>query len=100
VRGKPSRPVRLVDKGNLATVGRAHAVAETRGSRSAACSPWLIWLTVHVFYLIGPRTDPRLTRWAFSFVTRGRGARLITGDAATTAQELPLDVDGSARRDF
>jgi NADH dehydrogenase len=45
---------------------------------------WLIWLSVHIFYLIGLQNRLLvLTRWAFSFVTRGRGARLITGDPET-----------------
>jgi len=83
-RGKPSQPFRFVDKGNLATIGRAHAVAEIKGIQTSGILAWLIWLSVHIFYLIGLQNRLLvLTRWAFSFVTRGRGARLITGDPET-----------------
>ena len=88
-RGKPSQPFRFVDKGNLATIGRAHAVAEIKGIQTSGMLAWLIWLSVHIFYLIGLQNRLLvLTRWAFSFVTRGRGARLITGESATTAEEV------------
>ena len=83
-RGKPSQPFHFVDKGNLATIGRAHAVAEIKGIQTSGILAWLIWLSVHIFYLIGLQNRLLvLTRWAFSFVTRGRGARLITGDPET-----------------
>jgi NADH dehydrogenase len=78
--GKASQPFRFVDKGNLATIGRAHAVAEIKGVKTSGLLAWLIWLGVHIFYLIGLQNRLLvLTRWGFSFVTRGRGARLITG---------------------
>jgi NADH:ubiquinone reductase (H+-translocating) len=83
-RGKPSQPFHFVDKGNLATIGRAHAVAEIKGIQTSGMLAWLIWLSVHIFYLIGLQNRLLvLTRWAFSFVTRGRGARLITGNPET-----------------
>ena len=86
--GKPSHPFRFVDKGNLATIGRAHAVAEIKGIQTSGLLAWLIWLGVHIFYLIGLQNRMLvLTRWAFSFLTRGRGARLITGGSAPTAPE-------------
>jgi NADH dehydrogenase len=84
--GKPSQPFRFVDKGNLATIGRAHAVAEIKGIQVSGLLAWLIWVSVHIFYLIGLQNRLLvLTRWAFSFVTRGRGARLITGSAEGAA---------------
>jgi len=83
-RGKPSQPFHFVDKGNLATIGRARAVAEIKGIQTSGMLAWLIWLSVHIFYLIGLQNRLLvLTRWAFSFVTRGRGARLITGNPKT-----------------
>jgi NADH dehydrogenase len=86
-RGERSRPFRFVDKGNLATIGRAHAVAEIKGIQISGVPAWLIWLSVHIFYLIGLQNRLLvLTRWAFSFVTRGRGARLITGEPARTTE--------------
>jgi NADH dehydrogenase len=90
-RGKPSQPFHFVDKGNLATIGRAHAVAEIKGIQISGILAWLIWLSVHIFYLIGLQNRLLvLTRWAFSFVTRGRGARLITGASSGTPRRSDM----------
>ena len=78
--GKPVKPFRYIDKGNLATIGRARAVAEIKGLHFGGPFAWLLWLGIHIFYLIGFQNRILvLTRWAFSFMTRGRGARLIDG---------------------
>jgi NADH dehydrogenase len=85
--GKAVKPFRYVDKGNLATIGRGRAVAEIKGLHFGGPLAWLLWLGIHIFYLIGFQNRILvLTRWAFSFITRGRGARLITGDAATATR--------------
>ena len=69
------------DKGNLATIGRAKAVADLFGLRFHGFIAWWLWLAVHLFYLIGFQNRVLvMVRWSWSFVTRGRGARLITGD--------------------
>ncbi|HWH13836.1 MAG TPA: NAD(P)/FAD-dependent oxidoreductase, partial [Miltoncostaeaceae bacterium] len=76
-------PFRYVDKGNLATIGRLRAVGELKGVRLRGLVAWLAWLTVHLFYLTGLQNRVLvLIRWTVSFLTRGRGARLITGDEA------------------
>ncbi len=81
--GRESRPFRYRDKGNLATIGRAAAVADLKGIRLSGFAAWVIWLVVHLWYLIGFQNRILvLVRWAFSFATRGRGARLITGEGA------------------
>ena len=91
---KPSPPFKFVDKGNLATIGRAHAVAEMKGIQTSGMLAWLIWLSVHIFYLIGLQNRLLvLTRWAFSFVTRGRGARLISGEPGRHEGRLTLNED-------
>jgi NADH dehydrogenase len=42
---------------------------------------WWLWLALHLFYLVGFQNRILvMVRWSWSFVTRGRGARLITGD--------------------
>jgi NADH dehydrogenase len=80
LRGKRPTPFRYVDKGNLATIGRARAVADVKGLQLSGMLAWTIWLAVHIFYLIGFQNRVLvLTRWAVSFVTRGRSARLIVG---------------------
>jgi NADH:ubiquinone reductase (H+-translocating) len=84
--GKPTKPFRYIDKGNLATIGRARAVAEIKGLHFGGPIAWLLWLGIHIFYLIGFQNRILvLTRWSFSFLTRGRGARLITGEPPTGA---------------
>jgi NADH dehydrogenase len=78
LRGRVPGPFRYVDKGNLATIGRLKAVADVKGVRVAGFSAWALWLVVHLFYLIGFENRLLvLLRWTISFVTRGRGARLI-----------------------
>jgi NADH:ubiquinone reductase (H+-translocating) len=72
-------PFKYKDKGNLATIGRASAVAEIGRLRLSGFPAWVTWLVVHLWYLIGFQNRLIvLIRWAFSFITRGRGARLIT----------------------
>ena len=62
----------------MATIGRAKAVADVRGLRINGFPAWLTWLAIHLFHLIGFQNRLLVvTRWAISFLTRGRGARLI-----------------------
>ena len=79
LRGRSTPPFRYRDKGNLATIGRAAAVAEVKGLRLSGFVAWVTWLVVHLWYLVGFQNRLLvLVRWSFSFVTHGRGARLIT----------------------
>ena len=79
LRGRESAPFRYVDKGNLATIGRSKAVADVKGLRLSGFPAWITWLVVHLFYLVGFQNRLLVfLRWTFSYVTRGRGARLIT----------------------
>ena len=78
LRGRAVKPFRYVDKGNLATIGRSKAVADVKGLHLSGFTAWVTWLVVHLFYLIGFQNRLLvLIRWTVSFVTRGRGARLI-----------------------
>jgi NADH:ubiquinone reductase (H+-translocating) len=80
--GTPTEPFAYVDKGNLATIGRGRAVAELPGLRLSGLPAWIVWLVVHLWYLIGFQNRLLvLIRWVISFFTQGRGARLITGGA-------------------
>jgi NADH dehydrogenase len=86
--GKAVKPFRYVDKGNLATIGRSKAVADIKGLHLSGFAAWVTWLLVHLFYLIGFQNRLLVfTRWTFSFVTHGRGARLITGIAPSDVEE-------------
>jgi NADH dehydrogenase len=71
-----------VDKGNLATIGRSKAVADLKGLHVAGFPAWALWLLVHIVYLVGFQNRLLVVlRWTISFVTRGRGARLIVDRA-------------------
>ncbi|MEW4569138.1 NAD(P)/FAD-dependent oxidoreductase [Tautonia sp. JC769] len=77
--GKPRKPFHYVDKGLLATIGRASAVANLRGLKFSGLPAWLLWLFVHIFFLVGFRNRVLvMIQWAYSYLTYDRGARLIT----------------------
>jgi NADH dehydrogenase len=79
LRDRETPPFRYRDKGNLATIGRAAAVADIKWLRLSGLIAWITWLVVHLWYLIGFQNRVLvLIRWSFSFATHGRGARLIT----------------------
>lgn len=78
--GWESAPFEYVDKGSLATIGRAAAVGEIGRARLSGFVAWMAWLLVHIFYLIGFRNRLWvLAGWAWAYLTFRRGARLITG---------------------
>ena len=69
------------NKGSLATIGRAAAVADFGKIHISGFLAWLSWLFIHIFFLIGFRNRLMvLIQWAWSYLTYERGARLITGD--------------------
>jgi NADH dehydrogenase len=80
VAGQPLRPFRYKDKGSLATIGRAAAVADFGKFRLSGFLAWFAWLAIHIFFLIGFRNRFLvITQWAWAYLTYQRGARLITG---------------------
>jgi NADH dehydrogenase len=95
-------PFRYHDKGNLATIGRAAAVADVRGLRLSGFIAWVTWLVVHLWYLVGFQNRVVVfIRWSFSFATHGRGARLITEAEAASARrpEPPGEAEPRAARE-
>lgn len=69
------------DKGSLATIGRASAIAQFGKIHISGFIAWLSWLFVHIFFLIGFQNRLLVfIKWAWSYFTYERGARLITGD--------------------
>ena len=79
--GKPYRPFRYYDRGNMATIGRAAAVVHSGRLRLWGLTAWLVWLFVHILHLIGFRNRlVVILDWAWSYVRFQRAARLITGD--------------------
>jgi NADH dehydrogenase len=82
---QPRRDFQYHDKGSLATIGRAAAVAQFGKFQLSGYFAWLAWLFVHIFFLIGFRNRVLvMIQWAWSYLTYERGARLITG-----SNELP-----------
>ena len=77
--GRASPPFRYRDKGVLATIGRHHAVAQFGRTRFRGVLAWLLWLFVHLIYLIGFQNRILvLIQWAFHYFSYNRGARIIT----------------------
>ncbi len=80
--GKPRTNFEYVDKGSMATIGRNKAIADIRGYQFDGFIAWLMWLFLHVVFLIGFRNRVAvLIDWSWAYLTRERSARLITGDA-------------------
>ncbi|MGD9762509.1 MAG: NAD(P)/FAD-dependent oxidoreductase [Candidatus Binatia bacterium] len=81
-------PFRYRDKGTMATIGRGQAVAQIGRVHLSGLLAWLTWIFVHILYLIGFENRVIvLFTWAWTYITRNRGARLITG-----ADPLPLPI--------
>jgi NADH dehydrogenase len=85
VHGRTSEPFRYQDRGDVAVIGRLSGVADIRWmgrfGRMSGFLAWGMWLGVHILYLIGfANRLVVLIRWAWSFLTHGRGTRLITGE--------------------
>ncbi len=77
---QPRRNFHYHDKGSLATIGRAAAVAQIGRFEISGYFAWLSWLFIHIFFLIGFRNRLLvMIQWAWSYLTYERGARLITG---------------------
>ena len=80
--GNPRKPFHYVDKGSLATIGRAAAIAQFGKVHISGLFAWLSWLFIHIFFLIGFRNRIIVMfQWAWSYLTYERSARLITGES-------------------
>lgn len=97
LQGKPRQNFHYVNKGSLATIGRAAAIAQFGKIHISGFIAWLSWLFVHIFFLIGFRNRLIvLIQWAWSYFTYERGARLITGDQTLPSwPELELEQNHS-----
>jgi NADH dehydrogenase len=93
-----NEPFHYFDKGDLATIGRKAAVANIKWpfvGRWSGFPAWVVWLTVHIFFLIGFRNRLAVFRqWAWTYLTFQDGARLITG-----SQDLPGWDSGYGTKD-
>ena len=96
VEGKPAPPpFRYFNKGEMAVIGRAAAVANIFGIHVSGLLAWLMWLFIHLIYIVEFQSRVIVfIQWGFEYLTFSRGARLITGDAMTDSS----DVAGSRAR--
>jgi NADH dehydrogenase len=79
IKGKDRAPFVYKDKGSMATVSRFHAVASVKGLRFSGFIAWLLWLAVHIVYIVGFKSRvTTVLHWAVSFVGRGRSERVAT----------------------
>ncbi|MEX2280710.1 MAG: NAD(P)/FAD-dependent oxidoreductase [Acidimicrobiia bacterium] len=86
--GAGAAPFRFRNKGTLATIGRARAVANLPGLRFSGFLAWVSWLVIHIWFLIGVRNRLFVfASWTWSYLTFRRGARIITGPPGTRASE-------------
>ena len=77
---RPPKRFRYRDWGNLATIGRKHAVADFGWLRLSGGPAWLLWCTAHIYFLVGFRNRLVVSaNWLWNYLTYDRGARLITG---------------------
>jgi NADH dehydrogenase len=96
---QPRQDFRFIDKGDLATIGRAAAVARIGRLKLSGFFAWLIWVVVHITYLIGFRNRALvMIQWGWAYLMYQRGIRLITGDhqvelmRARGAEDQPLQT--------
>jgi len=99
LQNQPRQNFRYHDKGSLATIGRAAAVAQFGKSGKFHLSgyfAWLAWLFVHILFLIGFRNRLIvMIQWAWSYLTYERGARLITGSDELLGWPQPPEDNGA-----
>lgn len=99
IRSRPRRPFEYVDKGTMATVGRAAAIVQFPwGAKFDGFLAWLAWLFVHITYLIGFRSRLFvLLQWASAYVMFDLAARLITESRWPVSEREPVPGAGPPR---
>jgi NADH dehydrogenase len=98
--GRPRQAFHYLNKGSLATIGRAAAIAEFGKIHISGLMAWLSWLFVHIFFLIGFRNRILvLIQWAWSYLTYERGSRLITGDQTLPSWPELVQLEESSSKD-
>ncbi|MGA6826935.1 NAD(P)/FAD-dependent oxidoreductase [Nitrospira sp. NS4] len=94
--GLSTVPFRYRERGTLATIGRAAAVAQFGSLKLSGALAWIIWSSVHIFVLIGFRNRVRVfLEWVWAYVTRQRSARLITGHHERSGEPRPKKTGDS-----
>jgi len=113
LKGQPVEPFAYNNKGQMATIGRQRAIAETKRIRFSGTLAWLAWAVIHIYFLVGFRNRILVARdWVWHYLTRRRGARIlygVPGSAVVSAADedramkralidgLAADVDATGR---
>ncbi len=86
LQGRETAPFRYKDRGSLATIGRSAAVADFGRLRFSGLPAWLLWSGIHIFFLIEFENRVLVSiQWLWSYLTKNRGTRLITGGVGSRA---------------
>ena len=97
--GTRQGPFRFHDKGSMAVIGRNAAVVDVRGLRLKGFGGWVLWLSVHIFYLIGFRNRfVVLASWAWHYVRKDRPIRLIVRSAADPLADRFAETSAETRK--
>jgi NADH dehydrogenase len=87
IEGRPPQRFWYFDKGSMATIGRNKAVADLHAVHLSGFPAWLVWLFVHILFLVGFRNRLAvLLQWAWAYFTFNKGARLITRNFQSEAR--------------
>src|SRR5699024_3774892 len=80
LKGKEVEPFTYNNKGQMATIGRRRAIAETKSLKFSGTIAWLAWAVIHIYFLVGFRNRILVARdWIWHYMTRRRGARILYG---------------------
>lgn len=89
--GSPEKPFEYFDKGSMAVIGRNKAIAQVRGLKVSGYIAWLMWIFVHIMYLVGFENRVLVfLQWASYWWTRHRGARLIAPQRNPALSHVPV----------
>lgn len=93
LKGKPIEPFAYNNKGQMATIGRRRAIAETQRLKFSGTIAWLAWAIIHIYFLVGFRNRILVARdWVWHYLTRRRGARILYGVPSSAARDRALEA--------
>src|SRR5437764_587705 len=91
LRGDQRKPFSYLDKGSMATIGRAAAVGVSGGVHFSGFIAWMAWLFIHLLYLVGFRNRLMVVmQWAWAYLRFEKAARLITGNVEEGGRAAPM----------
>lgn len=99
VKGRKRENFSYVDRGSMATIGKRKAIANIKGWKFSGMIAWVMWLMLHIVFLIGFKNRLSvLADWFWAYVARGQSARLVTGNAEQLRDALEFMLPDTAAR--